>query len=182
MRPWRCEKKSLPRIQRDVSHCLESAKFVDYRQTTLTSLFGDVVYERVYYHCPHCHAGWFPMDEELGVSDPKDQSGGGSDGSGGHRRAVSAIGQTVVEKAVGTTDVRVHGSPHDRSGGPGRGRQEGSRRDHRPGNPLELASGRPRQEGGLSQFGCDGRAATRGTQGKAGGQNALGGGGVQSPV
>lgn len=52
-------------------HCPESAKFVDYRQTTLTSLFGDVVYERVYYHCPHCHAGWFPMDQELGVSTRK---------------------------------------------------------------------------------------------------------------
>jgi hypothetical protein len=48
-------------------NCRESAKFVDYRQTTLTSLFGDVVYERVYYHCPVCHTGRFPMDHELGV-------------------------------------------------------------------------------------------------------------------
>jgi hypothetical protein len=48
-------------------NCLESAKFVDYRQTTLTSLFGDVVYERVYYHCACCHEGYFPMDQELGV-------------------------------------------------------------------------------------------------------------------
>lgn len=48
-------------------NCLESAKFVDYRQTTLTSLFGDVVYERVYSHCPHCHQGHFPTDQELGV-------------------------------------------------------------------------------------------------------------------
>ena len=52
-------------------NCRESAKFVDYRQTTLTSLFGDVVYERVYYHCPHCHQGWFPMDQELGVKSRK---------------------------------------------------------------------------------------------------------------
>lgn len=48
-------------------NCRESAKFVDYRQTTLTSLFGGVVYERVYYHCPHCHTGHFPLDHELGV-------------------------------------------------------------------------------------------------------------------
>jgi transposase-like protein len=52
-------------------NCRESAKFVDYRQTTLTSLFGDVVYERVYYHCPHCHQGHFPTDQELGVSTRK---------------------------------------------------------------------------------------------------------------
>jgi hypothetical protein len=52
-------------------HCRESAKFVDYRQTTLTSLFGGVVYERVYYHCPHCHTGHFPLDHELGVKTRK---------------------------------------------------------------------------------------------------------------
>jgi hypothetical protein len=48
-------------------NCRESAKFMDYRQTTLTSLFGAVVYERVYYHCPVCHTGHFPMDHELGI-------------------------------------------------------------------------------------------------------------------
>lgn len=51
--------------------CLESAKFVSYRQTTLTSLFGDVIYERGYYHCPHCHHGWFPLDQELSVKTRK---------------------------------------------------------------------------------------------------------------
>jgi hypothetical protein len=49
------------------AHCLESAKFMNYRPTTLTSLFGEVIYERGYYHCPVCHTGHFPMDHELGV-------------------------------------------------------------------------------------------------------------------
>jgi hypothetical protein len=51
--------------------CLEGAKFMDYRQTTLTSLFGGVVYERGYYHCPHCHTGHIPLDHELGVKTRK---------------------------------------------------------------------------------------------------------------
>jgi hypothetical protein len=52
-------------------NCLESAKFVSYRKTTLTSLFGDVIYERGYYHCSHCHHGWFPLDQELSVKTRK---------------------------------------------------------------------------------------------------------------
>jgi hypothetical protein len=47
--------------------CRESAKFMNYRQTTLTSLFGGVVYERGYYHCSQCHTGHFPLDHELWV-------------------------------------------------------------------------------------------------------------------
>jgi len=48
-------------------HCSRDARFVAYRRTTVKSLFGDVVYERAYYHCRCCHQGWFPTDEELGV-------------------------------------------------------------------------------------------------------------------
>ncbi len=48
-------------------HCSQDARFVNYRRTTVKSLFGDVVYERAYYHCRYCHRGWFPTDEELGV-------------------------------------------------------------------------------------------------------------------
>jgi hypothetical protein len=28
---------------------------------------GRVVYERAYYHCRHCHSGWFPTDAEFGI-------------------------------------------------------------------------------------------------------------------
>lgn len=38
-----------------------------YRKTTLTSVFGQVTYERVYYHCRHCKTGWFPSDKELRI-------------------------------------------------------------------------------------------------------------------
>lgn len=48
-------------------HCHESAKFVDYRGTSATTLAGRVQYARAYYHCDHCHAGWFPTDEEMGI-------------------------------------------------------------------------------------------------------------------
>lgn len=51
--------------------CKESAKFMDYRETTLTCLFGGVRYGRAYYYCAHCHQGHFPTDHELGVEDRK---------------------------------------------------------------------------------------------------------------
>ena len=47
--------------------CQESAKFIGYRSTTLTSVFGAVTYERAYYHCRHCKTGWFPSDAELRI-------------------------------------------------------------------------------------------------------------------
>ena len=47
------------------------AKFKGYRQTTLTSLLGPVIYERPYYHCPHCGTGCFPTDDELRIEDKK---------------------------------------------------------------------------------------------------------------
>ena len=28
---------------------------------------GQAVYERVYYHCEHCHTGWHPTDAEFGI-------------------------------------------------------------------------------------------------------------------
>ena len=49
-------------------HCHEAAKFVGYRETAATTLLGGVRYSRAYYHCDHCHQGWFPTDEELGVA------------------------------------------------------------------------------------------------------------------
>jgi hypothetical protein len=48
-------------------HCHESAKFVDYRDSGLHTLLGSGRHDRVYYHCSHCHQGWFPTDEELGI-------------------------------------------------------------------------------------------------------------------
>jgi hypothetical protein len=30
-------------------------------------LFGKVTYARAYYHCDHCHSGWFTTDEEFGI-------------------------------------------------------------------------------------------------------------------
>jgi len=51
--------------------CREAARFVGYRRTKLVSLFGSVVYERAYYHCPHCHQGEFPTDSQLHLQQGK---------------------------------------------------------------------------------------------------------------
>jgi hypothetical protein len=40
---------------------------MDYRPTSATTLAGSVRYARAYYHCDHCHEGWFPTDEEMGI-------------------------------------------------------------------------------------------------------------------
>ena len=49
-------------------HCGESARFVNYRPKTFTSLVGDFHIERGYYHCSHCNCGHFPLDAALRVS------------------------------------------------------------------------------------------------------------------
>ena len=46
-------------------HCLESARFVEYRPKSAISLVGDVRLWRAYYHCSHCHRGHFPWDQTL---------------------------------------------------------------------------------------------------------------------
>jgi hypothetical protein len=35
----------------------------------VTSLLGPIKYPRAYYHCDHCLHGWFPTDEELGLTE-----------------------------------------------------------------------------------------------------------------
>ncbi len=42
--------------------------FKDYRNCHLEILFGKVAYLRAYYHCAHCHGGWFPTDSELRIA------------------------------------------------------------------------------------------------------------------
>ena len=48
-------------------HCHESSDFIDYRDSGLHTLLGTGRQDRVYYHCEHCHTGWFPTDGELGI-------------------------------------------------------------------------------------------------------------------
>jgi hypothetical protein len=49
-------------------HCTESARFVEYRPKTFTSLIGDIRIERAYYHCADCKQGHFHWDEVLRLS------------------------------------------------------------------------------------------------------------------
>ena len=51
-------------------YCHESAKFIDYRDSGLHTLLGNGRHDRVDDHCDHCHQGWFPTDEELGIEHP----------------------------------------------------------------------------------------------------------------
>lgn len=52
-------------------NCQRDARFVEYRECGITSLLGHATYERAYYHCKHCHQGWFPSDSELGIVERK---------------------------------------------------------------------------------------------------------------
>lgn len=47
--------------------CQEPARFKGYRTCDLVTLFGRARYSRAYYHCDHCHHGWFPTDAEFGI-------------------------------------------------------------------------------------------------------------------
>ena len=49
-------------------HCQEDARFVNRRAKTFTSLLGEIVLQRCYYHCAHCHQGDVPWDATLGLS------------------------------------------------------------------------------------------------------------------
>lgn len=51
--------------------CRESAKFQQYRPTTLTTLFGKLRYDRAYYHCRHCGRGHFPTDAQMHIAGRK---------------------------------------------------------------------------------------------------------------
>ena len=48
-------------------HCHESAKFEQHRGSAVHLLVGTGRHERPYYHCAHCHQGWFPTDDQMGI-------------------------------------------------------------------------------------------------------------------
>ncbi len=47
--------------------CGQSQRFVGYRPRTLTTLVGPVRYERAYYRCASCHAGYYAGEDALGL-------------------------------------------------------------------------------------------------------------------
>ena len=44
---------------------------MNYRACHVTTLLGEAIYERAYYHCSHCHHGFFPTDEEFQLVEKK---------------------------------------------------------------------------------------------------------------
>jgi len=49
-------------------HCDALARFVEHREKEIVSLLGTIRLSRCYYHCRHCHHGYFPWDEKLRLS------------------------------------------------------------------------------------------------------------------
>jgi hypothetical protein len=47
--------------------CGQQQRFVEYRPRTLESVLGEVTLHRAYYHCPSCHQGGAPYDEQAGL-------------------------------------------------------------------------------------------------------------------
>ncbi|GAB93042.1 hypothetical protein [Gordonia rhizosphera] len=55
-----------PRVDCGDGH---SARFVGYRDKTITTVLGAITVRRGYYHCADCGHGVLPRDDELGVAD-----------------------------------------------------------------------------------------------------------------
>ena len=72
--------KGVPRTGLTCPHCQQDARFVTYRPKGLLSLLGPIRPARAYYHCKHCHQGYFPSDHVLGLTtgdlDARCRSGG----------------------------------------------------------------------------------------------------------
>ena len=49
-------------------HCGEAARFINYRPKDFLSVLGELELHRAYYHCKHCHNGYFPWDHLLRLS------------------------------------------------------------------------------------------------------------------
>lgn len=56
--------------------CGTARAFLDSRSRTLKTCLGPIAYERPWYHCRPCHAGWSPPDQTLGVAAYERTSGG----------------------------------------------------------------------------------------------------------
>ncbi|MDN5798029.1 MAG: hypothetical protein L0H79_20105 [Intrasporangium sp.] len=54
-----------PRIDCGQGH---EATFVAYRTKTVDTVLGPIEISRAYYHCPRCHRGLSPKDDELGIA------------------------------------------------------------------------------------------------------------------
>ena len=49
--------------------CGQTARYVDRRDKTFTSVLGDLTLQRAYYHCAACQKGSCPRDRALGLED-----------------------------------------------------------------------------------------------------------------
>lgn len=64
--------------------CGQQARYHETRSKQLTTVVGEVCYQRAYYRCPHCHQGQSPRDRELDVA--------GTTCSPGVRRMMAVVG------------------------------------------------------------------------------------------
>ena len=47
--------------------CAEPMRFERYQQRQITTLFGEIKFDRAYYHCRSCRSGYSGVDERLGI-------------------------------------------------------------------------------------------------------------------
>jgi hypothetical protein len=65
--------------------CGRQARYRELRPKKILSVVGEVIVQRPYYLCPHCHQGQFPADAELDVEN--------TEFSPGVRRMHALVGQ-----------------------------------------------------------------------------------------
>jgi hypothetical protein len=70
--------------------CDELARYAGRRDKTFSTVLGDIVLSRAYYHCDHCGHGFFPRDAQLGIE--------GTSLSPGVTKMVALVGASVSFK------------------------------------------------------------------------------------
>ena len=51
----------------DCAACADSARFCGWRARSVVTCHGELCFQRRYYHCAHCHAGFAPLDARVGL-------------------------------------------------------------------------------------------------------------------
>lgn len=95
------------------------------RERTLQTIAGEITYRRNYHYCPQCEHGFYPLDEELGVSEDGELTGKleariadfginmpfveGAERWSVHHR--SKISENLIRRVIERVGKRVEGKP-----------------------------------------------------------------------
>ena len=73
------------------------ARYRGVRSRKLTTVVGDIEYERAYYHCKQCGHGFYPKDQAMGL-----------DSSGVSPGVVRMIGQSAARESFAQSQLLIH--------------------------------------------------------------------------